>query len=126
MLGLGVMFAVSGGGRGVAVASPPSAAQQYTGQIESIKVDHCDWHPGTCVGPLVLAQARGQEVTLAIPSGTSSGRGEQHVHIEDLGVGNYVTVRAIPLPSESLADNCGEVGTSPGERRLTLEEASQE
>lgn len=47
MLGVGVILAVSGVGRGMAVASPQDVVQQYTGQIESIKVDHCGPQAGT-------------------------------------------------------------------------------
>jgi hypothetical protein len=46
---------------------------------------------------LVLAQARGQEIDLAIPAGTLIQRGNQRVHLEELGIGNYVMVQATPL-----------------------------
>jgi len=69
----------------------------YTGQVKEIKIDQCGLEPGTCAGSLVLAQARGQEVDLAIPAGTSLQRGNQRVHLEELGVGNYVMVQAVPL-----------------------------
>jgi hypothetical protein len=98
MLGLGVMLAVGGVARG-AVAAPQAAVQPYTGQVQSIKIDHCDLQPGTCAGSLVLAQARGQEVTLTIPAGTTMQRGDERVHLEQLGVGNYVTVQAPPVPN---------------------------
>jgi hypothetical protein len=42
-------------------------------------------------------QARGQEVALAIPAGTAIQRGNQRVHLEELGVGNYVMVQAATL-----------------------------
>jgi hypothetical protein len=99
MLGLGVMLAVGGVAR-EAVAAPQAALQPYTGQVESIKIDHCDLQPGTCAGSLVLAQARGQEVTLAIPAGTTIQRGDERVDLEQLGVGNYVTVQAAAPPSD--------------------------
>jgi hypothetical protein len=150
-LGLGVLLAVSGVARGAAAAQPsadaspehwtpapqaaPQAAQPYTGQVESIKIDHCDLQPGTCVGSLVLAQAGDREVALAIPAGTAIQRADEHVHLEELGVGNYVTVQATPLPGQTpggaqfytgLAGRDGNirVGTTMGERPPTLEEAS--
>jgi hypothetical protein len=151
MLGLGVLLAVSGGARGAAAAQPyadaspqhwspqataPQAARPYTGQVESIKIDHCDLQPGTCEGSMVLAQANDQQVALAIPSGTSIQRGDERVHLEQLGVGNYVTVQAAPLPGqtpggapfftgEAGRDGNIHVGTSMGERPPTLEESSE-
>jgi hypothetical protein len=135
MLGLGVMLAVSGVTRGVA-AAPQDTGQPYTGQVREIKIDQCGLEPGTCAGFLVLAQAQGQEVTLAIPSGTAIQRSDERVHLEELGIGNYVMVQAVPLPSEtgnplgfgldepsSIGDR---VGTSAGERPYTLKESSQE
>ena len=134
MLGLGVMLAVSGVARGAAAA--PQAARPYTGQVESIKIDHCDLQPGTCEGTLVLAQAGRQPVTLAIPAGTVIQRGGERVHLEELGVGNYVTVQATPLPGQTpggaqfytgLAGRDGNihVGTTMGERTPTLEESNE-
>jgi hypothetical protein len=72
----------------------------------------------------VLAQAGGQQVALVIASGTAIQRGEQRVHLEELGIGNYVMVQAVllrtPVPRE------GTVGSSPGERAITLEESARE
>jgi hypothetical protein len=48
----------------------------------------------------VLAQAGDHEVTLTIPAGTTVQRGDERVHLEQLGVGNYVTVQAAPQPSD--------------------------
>jgi hypothetical protein len=150
MLGLGVMLAVGGVARGAAAAQPstdaspqhwtpqasaPQTAQPYTGQVESIKIDHCDLQPGTCEGSLVLAQAGGQEVTLAIPARTAIQRGEQRVYLEDLGVGNYITVQATLLatePPQRLSLEGGvprdgdRVGATMGERPVTLREATDE
>jgi hypothetical protein len=133
MLGLGVMLAVGGVARGAAAA--PQAAQPYTGQVESVKIDHCDLQPGTCEGSLVLAQANDQQVDLAIPAGTLIQRGGARVHLEELGVGNYVMVQAAPLPGQTAGgaafytglagtDGNNHVGTTTGERTPTLEEAS--
>ena len=69
VLGLGTMLVLGAGSWGMA-AAPQAPAQSYTGQIESINIDHCDQQPGTCAGSLVLAQAGDQEVTLTIPAGT--------------------------------------------------------
>jgi hypothetical protein len=82
---------------GVANAAPQAQAQAYTGQVREVKIDQCGLEPGTCAGSLVLAQARGQAVALAIPAGTTIQRGHHRVHLEELGVGNYVTVQAAPL-----------------------------
>jgi hypothetical protein len=82
------------------MASAAPEAQPYTGQMESIHIDHCDQQPGTCAGSLVLAQAGDHEVTLTIPAGTTIQRGDERVHLEQLGVGNYVMVQAAPQPSD--------------------------
>jgi hypothetical protein len=97
VLGLGAMLMAGAGAWGVASAAPQAQAQSYAGQVREIKIDQCGLEPGTCAGSLVLAQARGQEVDLAIPAGTTMQRRDQRVHLEELGVGNYVTVQAAPL-----------------------------
>jgi hypothetical protein len=138
VLGLGTMLVVGAGAWGLAGAAPQAAAQPYTGQVESINIDECGLQPGTCAGSLVLAQARGQEVTLTIPAGTAIQRGDERVHLEQLGIGNYVTVQAAPVPSDrNLDDTLGfglvprseigdRVGTSAGERPYTLHESSEQ
>ena len=95
--GLAALLTVGVGTWGVANAAPQGQAQSYTGQVREIKIDQCGLEPGTCAGSLVLAQARGQQVDLAIPAGTTLQRGNQRVHLEELGVGNYVMVQAAPL-----------------------------
>jgi hypothetical protein len=95
--GLAALLTVSVGTWGVASAFPQAQAQSYTGQVREIKIDQCGLEPGTCAGSLVLAQARGQQIDLAIPAGTTIQRGNQRVHLEELGVGNYVMVQATPL-----------------------------
>jgi hypothetical protein len=95
--GLAALLTVGVGTWGVANAAPQDQAQSYTGQVREIKIDQCGLEPGTCAGSLVLAQARGQQVDLAIPAGTTLQRGNQRVHLEELGVGNYVMVQATPL-----------------------------
>jgi len=95
--GLAALLTVGVGTWGVANAAPQGQAQAYTGQVREITIDQCGLEPGTCAGSLVLAQARGQEVDLAIPAGTTIQRGHQRVHLEELGVGNYVMVQAAPL-----------------------------
>ncbi len=100
-----------------------ASVTQYQGQIKSIKIDRCGQQPGTCEGSILLAQSGGQEVTLAILPGTWLKRGEQLILIDELGVGNYVTVQATPLPAAG--PRPGAVGSSPGERILTLEEAAR-
>jgi hypothetical protein len=97
VVGLGAMLTVGMGAWGVASAAPQSPVQSYTGQVREINIDQCGLEPGTCEGSLVLAQARGQEVDLAIPVGTTIQRGGQRVHLEELGVGNDVMVQAAPL-----------------------------
>jgi hypothetical protein len=94
--GLAALLMVGVGTWGVANAAPQGQAQSYTGQVREIKIDQCGLEPGTCAGSLVLAQARGQQVDLAIPAGTTMQRGNQRVHLEELGVGNYVMVQAAP------------------------------
>ncbi|HEX9899323.1 MAG TPA: hypothetical protein VGC81_08845 [Candidatus Methylomirabilis sp.] len=95
--GLATLLTVGVGTWGVASAAPQAQAQSYTGQVREIKIDQCGLEPGTCAGSLVLAQARGQQVDLAISAGTTIQRGDQRVHLEELGVGNYVMVQAAPL-----------------------------
>jgi hypothetical protein len=96
-LGLGALLTVVMGAWGIAGAAQQAPVQQYTGQVREIKIDQCGLETGTCEGSLVLAQARGQQIDLAIPTGTTIQRGDQRVHLEELGVGNYVMVQATPL-----------------------------
>jgi hypothetical protein len=134
--GLGALLTVGVGAWEMASAASQTPVQLYTGQVREIKIDQCGLEPGTCAGSLVLAQARGHQVDLAIPAGTSIQRGDQRVHLEELGVGNYVMAQAAPLPSEAgnpLGFGLGEVprdgnrvGTSPGERSYTLQGSSEE
>jgi hypothetical protein len=131
VLGLGVLLTLGVGTWGVAGAAPQASVQPYTGQVRQIKIDQCGLEPGTCEGSLVLAQPGGQEVALAIPPGTPIQRGDQHVHLEEVGIGNYVyvTAQAVPLHStagEVSRDGNGKVGTSMGERPLRLEETNEE
>jgi hypothetical protein len=133
--GLGALLTVGMGAWGVASADPQAQAQSYTGQVREIKIDQCGLEPGTCAGSLVLAQARGQEVDLAIPAGTTIQRGGERLHLEELGIGNYVMVQARPLPSETgnplgfgleePSRTGGRVGTSTGERPVTLQESNE-
>jgi hypothetical protein len=104
VLGLGTMLVLGAGLWGVASAASQAQAQVYTGQVREINIDQCGLEPGTCAGSLVLAQARGYQVDLAIPAGTTIQRGSERVHLEELGVGNYVMVQATPL-SPSLQGN---------------------
>jgi hypothetical protein len=96
-LGLGALLTVVGGAWGVPSAASQAPVQAYAGQVREVKIDQCGLEPGTCAGSLVLAQARGRQVDLAIPAGTTIQRGHQRVHLEELGVGNYVMVQATPL-----------------------------
>jgi hypothetical protein len=98
--------------------------KQYRGQIKSIKIDRCGMQPGTCEGSVVLAQPGGQEVSLAILSGTWLKRADQLILIDELAVGNFVIVQATPLPATGPRE--GTVGSSPGERAITLEESGRE
>jgi hypothetical protein len=97
VLGLGTMLVLGAGTWGMASAASQAQAQSYAGQVREINIDQCGLEPGTCAGSLVLAQARGYQVELAIPAGTTMQRGDQRVHLEELGVGNYVMVQAAPL-----------------------------
>jgi hypothetical protein len=134
-LGLGAMLTVGMGTWGVASAAPQASAHAYAGQIREIKIDQCGLEPGTCAGSMVLAQAGGQEVDLAIPAGTPIQRGNRRVHLEELGIGNYVTVQATPLPGESTQifgmegqvprDGGSQVGTNMGERTPTFGETNE-
>jgi hypothetical protein len=95
-LGLAALLTAGVGTWGVASAAPQNQGQSFTGQVREIKIDQCGLEPGTCSGSLVLAQARGQQVDLAIPAGATVQRGNQRVHLEELGIGNYVMVQAVP------------------------------
>jgi hypothetical protein len=135
-LGLGAMLTLGVGARGLASAAPPAHAQAYTGQVREINIDQCGLEPGTCAGSLVLAQAGGQQVDLAIPAGTPIQRGDERVHLEELGIGNYVMVEGTPLPGatgnplgfglDEPSRTGNRVGTSAGERPYTLHESSGE
>jgi hypothetical protein len=96
LVGLGAML-TGVGAWGVASAASQGPGQSYTGQVRSIKINQCGLEPGTCEGSLVIEQARGRVVALAIPVETAIERGGQRVHLEELGVGNYVMVQAAPL-----------------------------
>ena len=134
VLGLGALLTVSVGVWGVAGGAGEAQVRPYTGQVREIKIDQCGLQPGMCTGSLVLAQAGGQQVALAILAGTAIQRGEQRVHLEELSVGNYVTAQATPLLSETgnpsgfgldEVSRIGNlVGTSMGERPITLKESS--
>jgi hypothetical protein len=100
---------------------PP--VKQYEGQIRSIKIDKCGLQPGSCEGSIVIAPKTGGDVTLAIMPGTWIKRGDHLVLIDELGVGNYVKARAIPLPAGAPRE--GTVGSSPGERAYLLEETGK-
>jgi hypothetical protein len=97
LMGLGLAILLTAGVGTWSLASATPQAQAYTGQVREVNIDQCGLEPGTCEGSLVLAQARGQEVDLAIPAGTTIQRGKERVHLEELGVGNYVMVQAAPL-----------------------------
>jgi hypothetical protein len=125
-LGLGVMLTISVVSWGLAGGPSQAPVQPYTGQIREITIDQCGLQPGTCAGSMVLTQAGGQEVALAIQPETWMRRGNHVVHLEDVGIGNYVTVQATPRPHEPRRSFgfASRVGSSIGERPLTLEEAN--
>jgi hypothetical protein len=120
---LGAGLFVSGVSRGIAGEQRQAPIHQYTGQIQSIKIDRCGLQPGTCEGSVILKLPGGQEVTLAILPGTWIQRGDHLVLIDELGVGNYITARTTPLPEE--ARRPGTVGSNIGERAITLQDASR-
>ena len=121
---LGVALVVGWGTLGSAGQHQRTPVRQYTGQVQSIKIDRCGLQPGTCEGSIVLQLQGGEEVALAILPGTWLKRGDQLVLIDELGVGNYIRAQAAPLPAAAARE--GAVGTSPGERALTLEETARE
>ena len=125
-LGLGALLTVSVGVWGMAGAAAQAPVRPYTGQVREIKIHQCGLEPGVCEGSLVLAQAGGQQVPLGMPSGTLIQRGDQLVHLEEVSVGNYVTVQAAPLPSEPLEWDESRVGMSAGERPLRVDETNGE
>src|SRR5919204_5240430 len=118
----GAALCVGWGSLGRAGEQRQAPIHQYTGQIQSIKIDRCGLQPGTCEGSVILKLSGGQEVTLAILPGTWIQRGDHLVLIDELGVGNYITAQATPLPEE--ARRPGTVGSNIGERATTLKEAS--
>jgi hypothetical protein len=121
---LGVALIVGWGTTGSAGQHQGTPVRQYTGQVQSIKIDRCGLEPGTCEGSIVLKLQDGREVALAIQPGTWIKRGDQLVLIDELAVGNYLRAQAMPLPATALRE--GTVGSSPGERALTLEETARE
>jgi len=124
-LGVVLLCTVLVGGwvsRGSAGEPRPAPVKQCRGQIKSVKIDRCGLQPGTCEGSVILEQPGGQQVTLAILPGTWLKRGDQLILIDELGVGNYVTVQATPLPATAPRE--GTVGSSPGERTITLEDVT--
>jgi hypothetical protein len=121
---LGTILVVGWVSLGMAGEQRQAPIHQYTGQIQAIKIDRCGLQPGTCEGSIVLKLQGGQEIALAILPGTWIKRGDQLVLIDELGVGNYIRAQAAPLPAAASRE--GAVGTSPGERALTLEETARE
>jgi hypothetical protein len=121
---LGTILVVGWVSLGMAGEQRQAPIHQYTGQVQAIKIDRCGLQPGTCEGSIVLKLQGGQEVALAILPGTWIKRGDQLVLIDELGVGNYIRAQATPLPATAARE--GAVGTSPGERALTLEETAGE
>jgi hypothetical protein len=121
---LGVALIVGWGAQGSAGQRQGTPVRQYSGQVQSIKIDRCGLEPGTCEGSIVLRLQDGREVALAIQPGTWIKRGDQLVLIDELAVGNYLRAQAMPLPATAVRE--GAVGSSPGERALTLEETAQE
>jgi hypothetical protein len=134
ILGLGAILTVGVGSWGMASAASQTTPPSYTGQVRAITIDQPALEPGARAGSLVLAQAGGSEVTLAIPAGTAIQRGDHHTHLEALSVGNYVTVQAVRLPSQTddplsfaldqPSPTGDRVGTTAGERPYTLRESS--
>jgi hypothetical protein len=120
---LGAALFVGWGSRGMAGEQRQAPIRQYTGQIQSIKIDTCGLQPGTCEGSIVLKLSGGQQVALAILPGTWIQRGDRLVLIDELGVGNYITAQAVPLPEE--ARRPGTVGSNIGERAITLQDATR-
>jgi hypothetical protein len=96
------VFSMGVAGSIMAGASSSAKAQQFEGQIKSIKVDKCGLQPGSCEGSVILVQKAGGEVTLAIKPGTWLKRGDQLVTIDELGIGNYVKAEAVQLPGQQL------------------------
>ena len=121
---LGVALVVGWGTLGSAGQHQRTPVRQYTGQVQSIKIDRCGLEPGTCEGSIVLKLQDGREVALAIQPGTWIKRGDQLVLIDELAVGNYLRAQAMALPATTPRE--GTVGSSPGERALTLEETARE
>ena len=117
---LGVALILGWGILGSAGQRQGTPVNQYSGQVQSIKIDRCGLQPGTCEGSIVLKLQDGKEVALAIEPGTWIKRGGQLILIDELGVGNFIRAQAMPLPATTVRE--GTVGSSPGERALTLED----
>jgi hypothetical protein len=81
---------------------PKLPLKRYEGQIKSIKIDRCGMEPGQCIGSIILAQKGGGQMELGIRPGTWLKRGGNYIFIEDLGIGNYVTVEAVTMPGDRL------------------------
>lgn len=112
----------------LSVVAPAAAGEAKTapvklheGQIKAVKIDKCGLQPGTCEGSVELApKGGGPEITLEIKPGTWIQRGDKLVTIDELGVGNYLKVRAMAVPEAM--PKPGTVGCCPGERPYLLEE----
>ena len=126
VLGLGTLLTVSTGVWAMAGAAAQAPVRPYTGQVREIKIHQCGLEPGACEGSLVLVQPGGEQVALAIPSRTAIQRGDRRVHLEEVGIGNYVTVQAKTLPSEALEWDESWAGVSAGERPFRLDETNGE
>jgi hypothetical protein len=99
---IGIIVSLGTATVGLAGDGPKLPLKRYEGQIKTIKIDRCGIEPGQCIGSIILAQKGGDEVALGIRPGTWLKRGGMFVFIEDLGVGNYVTVEAVEIPGDRL------------------------
>jgi hypothetical protein len=87
---------------GYAGDGPKLPPKRYEGEIRSIKIDRRGTEPGQCIGSILLAQKGGGEVESGIRPGTWLKRGANYTFVEDLGVGNFVTAEAVPMPGDRL------------------------
>src|SRR6266540_2469069 len=92
----GAVLLVGWGSPGKAGEQRQAPIRQYTGQIQSIKIDKCGLQRGTCEGSVVLKLSGGQQVALAILPGTWIQRGDRLVLIDELGVGTISRHRPCP------------------------------
>jgi hypothetical protein len=97
----------------VAAGSAMAQISRYQGQVTAIKVEECQLMPGTCKGSITLRLQDSREVALRVEPDTVMVRADKRIVLSEVGVGNYVMVRAAPLTAGSPEQAYSVILTTP-------------